>query len=129
MTEHYTMAGFNFGLVAAVLGFNRFPEATTAIARRLLAIVCTHYFDDFAIVEMESTIESAQAALGELHALIGLPFAAEKRQAGASRFVFLGVESDLTDVPSGKVHMRVTQGRIDSLVQRCRDVLEDARPA
>ena len=57
------MAGFNFGLVAAVLGFNRLPEATTAIARRLLAIVCTHYFDDFAIVEPAGTINSAQAAL------------------------------------------------------------------
>jgi hypothetical protein len=125
--EYYTMAGFNFGLVAAVLGFNRLPEATTAIARRLLAVVCTHYFDDFAIVEPASTITSAQAALGELHQIIGLPFAPKKQQVGAPRFVFLGVETDLSDAPRGQVRMRVTQTRIDSLVQQCREVMEENR--
>ena len=40
--EYFTLPGFNFGLRAAVPQFNRVTEAVTAIARRLLSVVCTH---------------------------------------------------------------------------------------
>ena len=35
------------------------------------------------------------------------------------------METDLTDAPQAQVRMRVTQTRIDSLVQQCRDVIEE----
>ena len=122
--EYFTLPGFNFGLRAAVPQFNRVTEAVTAIARRLLSVVCTHYFDDFAVVEPQAVCANGQDVLGALLAAIGLPFAPKKHVPPAAVFVFLGVESDLTGAPGGEVSMRVTQARIDSIVDQCVAVLE-----
>ena len=40
--KYFTLPGFNFGLKAAVPQFNRFPEAMTAIARRLTRASSAH---------------------------------------------------------------------------------------
>ena len=122
--EYFTLPGFNFGLRAAVPQFNRVTEAVTAIARRLLGVVCTHYFDDFAVVEPRDVAANGQAVLGALLVAIGMPFAPKKHVPTAEVFVFLGVESNLTGAPGGEVSMRVTQERIDSIVDQCVAILE-----
>ena len=43
--------GLAFGLLAAVLQFNRYPAALVAIARRWLAIPVINFFDDFKLTE------------------------------------------------------------------------------
>ena len=67
-----------------MLQFNRFPELTTAVARRLLGAVCTHFYDDFAVVEPAVTAGSAQWALAEIHRAVGFPFADKKHVPAAA---------------------------------------------
>ena len=122
--EYYTLPGFNFGLKAAVPQFNRVTEAFTAIARRILGVVCTHYFDDFATVEPAAVCRNGQRTLGQLLRALGMPFAEKKHVPAAETFAFLGVESRLGDAQDGEVSMRVSQGRIDSIVEQCQGILD-----
>ena len=46
------MHGLCFGLLSAVLQFNRHPALVVAIARRWLAIPAIHFFDDFKVGEL-----------------------------------------------------------------------------
>jgi hypothetical protein len=122
--EYFTLSGFNFGLKAAVPQFNRVTEALTAVARRVLGVVCTHYFDDFATVEPASVCLNGQTTLGAMMRAVGLPFAPKKHVPAAETFAFLGVESHLGGAAAGEVHMRVSQARIDSIVEQCQDILD-----
>jgi hypothetical protein len=124
---YFCTAGFPFGLKSSVMQFNRLPEATTAIARRMLGIVCTHFYDDFAVVEPSASAAQAQRLLGDLHALIGIPFAARKHVAAAATFVFLGVETDFTGMAGGYVVMRVRPERVERLVARIDEILDERR--
>lgn len=121
---YFTLPGFNFGLRAAVPQFNRFTEAATAIARRLFSIVCTHYFDDFAVVEPSALRGNGQHILGGLMCLLGMQFKPSKHVPHAAAFTFLGVQSDLSLAHRGQVTMSVTRERVEKLVSRCADVLE-----
>merc|ERR1712224_621834 len=49
--RYFTMAGFSFGLASAPNQFNRFPETMVAVARRLLGIACSHFYDDYCVCE------------------------------------------------------------------------------
>ena len=60
---------------------------------RLLGLACTHFYDDYAVVEPSALARHGQAALGVLHTLVGFPFAEKKHVAAAALFVFLGVEA------------------------------------
>ena len=122
---YFTLPGFNFGLKSAVLNFNRFPEMTTAVARRVLAVVCTHFYDDFACVEPAATAASAQRALAAVHELIGFPFAERKHVPAAAEFVFLGVLSDLSDAQNGHVTLSVTDKRKDKICGEIAAILDD----
>ena len=120
---YFTLPGFNFGLKSAVMQFNRFPEATTAIARRLLGVVCTHFYDDFAVVEPSETARGAQRALRKLHTLLGFPFSTEKEVDAEEVFTFLGVVSDLSSADQGVATLRISEQRIASLTQRFGEIL------
>ena len=122
-TEYYTLPGFNFGLKSAVPQFNRVPEATTAIARRLLGLLVSHYFDDFVTVEPADTCAQAQRLLAELHLLVGFPFQEEKHAGPGCVVTFLGVESHLARAHEGLVDMCVSRKRVDSVVARCEEAL------
>ena len=39
--------GHNFGLEAAIINYNSKPELLCAVARRMFAVICEHYFDDY----------------------------------------------------------------------------------
>ena len=40
------LCGLPFGLASAVVQFNKAPQVLTATLRRVLFLVCGHYFDD-----------------------------------------------------------------------------------
>ena len=122
---YFTLPGFNFGLRAAVLQFNRFPELMTAVARRLMNIVCSHYFDDYVVVEPLRSARHAQHCLATLHRLVGFPFAAAKHVKATGVFVFLGVQSDLSRAHIGTVTLAVTKRRTDSILERIEEILAD----
>ena len=107
--RYLVMAGFNFGLKAAVPMFNRIPFFSTEITRRLLGGVCDHYFDDIVAAEPSWAAapcpisdqfpdgdNSIQSCLWCMHAIIGFPLALAKKRKLAATVLFLGVISDFT---------------------------------
>ena len=88
-------------------------------------MACTHFYDDFAVVEPACVALHAQRALRELLALIGMPFSREKQADAATTFTFLGVESLLGEAAAGSVTLRVTQKRIDALCASMEELLAD----
>ena len=123
---YFTLPGFNFGLSAAVPQFNRFPELMQAVARRLFGVCACHFFDDFNVTEPAFSAASGQWALRQLLAIVGFPFAGAKAVDVDSVVVFLGVESDFSELVSrGVVRMRVRPDRVQRLVARCEEVLAE----
>ena len=49
--EFYISYTHLFGLSAAVVNFNRFPELTTAVARRVGTATTWHFFDDQGVID------------------------------------------------------------------------------
>jgi hypothetical protein len=125
--QYFMLPGFNFGLKSAVPQFNRVTEATCAIARRILGVVCFKFFDDFVVVEPAATCAESQGELRALHALTGFPFADAKHAKAAREVTFLGVVSNLTDARAGVVTMLVTQKRINSISDICSEALDSGR--
>ena len=123
--EYFTMPGFNFGISSAVPQFNRMPELSVMCARRIFGVVACKFFDDFNVTETAWTAASGQRALRQQHAELGMPFAPAKAVDVSPRVIFLGVESDLSDVArDGVVRMRVRRDRVQRLVQTCQQVLQ-----
>ena len=113
---YFVVPGLCFGLTASVNQFNRFPEAMTAIARRLLGLVASHYVDDYATCEPTFTRCSAQTSLRLLHALVGIPLAPSKHVPMGSLTVFLGAVTDFTKFHTlREVTLRPKPGRVDKI--------------
>ena len=134
--RYLTMAGFNFGLKAAVPMFNRIPFFSTELMRRLLGGVCDHYFDDIATAEpswasapcpkselFPTGENSVQACLWFIHATIGFPLAAAKKRELAAIITFLGVISDFSRWWShGEAQLYTSDDRkalVNNVVARC----------
>ena len=67
---YYRVHGMSFGLVAAVVQFNRFPEFMVHAAQRLFNVVVSHYFDDYCTVEPKFMLDTGQLCLAKLHSII-----------------------------------------------------------
>ena len=107
---HYTF-GFVFGLKSSVTQFNRYPEVTTAVARKL-SVPVAHFFDDYQIVDVRAGGNSAQDLVFEVHRQIGdgldsdearrvisaPAIELDKRKPMATSNIGLGVEVDLSSV-------------------------------
>lgn len=63
----YYIPGHNFGLVAAVLNFSRFPRLMVAMSRSLFALLVDQYFDDYMLVNTLLAGSSGQECLAFLH--------------------------------------------------------------
>ena len=96
----YYVPGHNFGMVSSVLNFNRFPKLMVAMARSLLALPVSQYFDDYFIMDLHSAGSSGQLGLQQLHLLVNRPLDVGKRQTMASKRVGLGVTIDVSRVRS-----------------------------
>jgi hypothetical protein len=109
--RYYFLPGHNFGLISAVVNFNRFPELIVVAARVLAAVPADHYYDDFLVPDLavggESglrVIESFVLDMGigrarRRHELISSPeLDPDKRQASAPTNTVLGVGADLSKV-------------------------------
>ena len=117
--EHvfFEVPGFNFGLKAAVVGFNRFPEFCVEVSRRLFAVACAHFFDDYAVVDPKLGDGTAKEALWCVHEVLDFPLSVPKSVKLKYENAFLGVISDLAPlrwrVP--EVRVRVKPGRVSRL--------------
>ena len=96
----YEVHGHCFGLVSAVLNFNRVPHLLCVGAARLFAAPVDHFFDDYLTVDLASARGSAQASLDLLHNAVRLRLEPKKRKLGADQQVELGVACDLRSAAS-----------------------------
>ena len=116
--EYFLLSGFNFGLVSAVCGFNRWPHFVMASARAWLGCCSGSYFDDAFTGEPTYARGSGQAALWAWAELTGLPFALDKHVPPHGKPKFVGVVTDYTRVVSdGELLVSVDPGRRDSLFE------------
>lgn len=115
---YVTRYGLSFGLKAAPVLFNRYMSAVVQIARRLFGWCGTAFFDDAATVEPTFARGSGQRALRRIAELLGMPFSDEKHVPMRPVFVFLGVQSDLSQLWSmGLVLLGVTVERQARLLE------------
>ena len=96
----YYVPGHNFGMVSSVLNFNRYPKLMVAMARSILALPVSQYFDDYFIMDLRCAGSSGQLGLQQLHLLTNRPLDVGKRQSMASKRVGLGVAIDVSRVRS-----------------------------
>ena len=94
----YYVPGHNFGMASSVLNFNRFPKLMVAMARSLLALPVSQYFDDYFIMDLRCAGDSGQVGLQRLHMHLKRPLDDGKRQSMASKRVGLGVVVDVSRV-------------------------------
>ena len=119
-TQYVVLHGFNFGLVSAVIYFNAVPALAAKAARRILGIVCDHYFDDFDTLALRGQGRAYQSALGHLMTAFGYPFAAKKHKPAAISNPFLGVITDFTRLEKeGVVEVGVSEDRRSKIVLMC----------
>ena len=79
--------GLAFGLLSAVLQFNRYPALLVAIARRWLAIPVINFFDDFKITEPRFAKGSGALYFDKLMEKLGWLFDAEKKTNPSHRML------------------------------------------
>ena len=79
-----------FGLMGAVLDFNRVSAHLVAIARRWLAIPVVGFYDDYKLTELLASCPSADAAFTELVSWLGWSLDPGKHQKPAPSLTFLG---------------------------------------
>ena len=89
-------SGLLFGLPLAVTSFNRFSRLVEALGRRLCKALVSLYFDDATITDLKSSKGSGQWAVNQLCALIGSPFADDKKQTMQQSGTFLGLTHDFS---------------------------------
>ena len=53
------LLGHNFGLGAAVVNFNRYPELVVVVARAVCFVAADHCYDDFLVLDLAAGRDSA----------------------------------------------------------------------
>lgn len=115
------MFALPFGARAAVTSFCRVPSLLQSLARRLLAVAVSSYFDDHFLVDVMVAAGSAQQALAAFYAMVGLPFAAAKRKLMALIQTVLGVTVDTSlFVSEGKIVFAPEGAKVTALLNTLR---------
>ena len=122
----YWLPGHNFGLVSAVVNFQRYPELIVSASRALHGVPAEHYVDDFLLPDLAAGGQSAQLSIESLVLSLGsgahrAPGAAvrcpeidpEKTHPASSVNVVLGVVTNLSTLhTNGVVSFRVDESRV-----------------
>ena len=134
LVEFYISYTHLFGLTAAVVNFNRFPELLTAVARRIGIAPSWHLFDDRGTLDFRQDNPGAglrketaptssktqkcrpQAFVQELFKLAGRPFKASKHQEPCQRQVHLGLLNDFLEFQDGNISIKPRVGNIEELI-------------
>ena len=135
--RYYTMDGHNFGLITAVLSFNRHSQLMCMIARRLFGVCVAGYFDDYDITEPTFCGASGKHSLAQLHRWLGVPLAghgvpnvpSDKNVPPRNSNAFLGIVSDLTQVMDGIIVMKAKVSRVAGIVVTFMNVMKLEVPA
>ena len=115
-----TMDGHNFGLVSAVLSWNRHSRTVSELARRFFGVCNADYFDDHCTCEPVYAGVTGKVVLHALYDWLGIPLATGVKDVPyATHNPFLGVVSDFSLFQDGVVVMRSKPDRIARLIVDC----------
>ena len=87
-----------FGFRSSVSNFTRFSVLFEAVARRIVALALSMFYDDASLQDLAQARGSGQASLVKLIKMIGGSFKPEKEQKMNSKSDFLGLIHDLSGV-------------------------------
>ena len=124
-TEFYISKTHLFGLSAAVIKFNRLPELTTAICRRIGCASSWHFFDDQGTLDFEGVLQgthneqgmSASELVDFVYKLVGRPFKKGKRLPPSSTQVHLGFKNELTDFQHNEVMLELKPRKLQDILE------------
>ena len=71
--------GATYGLLSAVMNFNRLPCLVTAFTRRCTGVLVGAYFDDNLIVDIEAAAGEGQRIVQQKYSAVGAPMSEKKR--------------------------------------------------
>ena len=115
--RYFLMPGHNFGLVSAVLSWNRQSQLVACLARRYFGVPCAAYFDDYDVCEPSWATPSGKGVLRRLHEWLGIPLATNEKDVPPRPVnAFLGVITDLSRAVQGVVTMRSKPERVAKLI-------------
>eukprot|EP00971_Amphidinium_carterae_P264946 5255664-Amphidinium_carterae.1 len=95
---YHQLFGLPFGLGVVVNQFCRAPSLFTSVARRFMALLSAHYFDDNCLVDFLLTAGDAKSMFHRLAEMFGIVFSPSKALRMQSVQQFLGSQTDLTRV-------------------------------
>lgn len=115
----YRSLSLPFGSTGSVYGFVRISQAICFVITKLLSCVCSHYFDDFPMIEPSPGCKVLSLAVGAIFDIRGWTYAREgdKGLPFAEAFDVLGISINLKRMPEGSFTMANKQARVDKLVQ------------
>ena len=113
--ELYEQMVLPFGATAAVPGFNMVARGLQKVIAVEFEVVCSHYFDDYTVLELKALAQDTQELLDGVFSLLGW---ATKQHAGFDTvFDVLGVVCDLKNaIPAQRALFRNKLLRIKELV-------------
>ena len=124
--QYHYLPGNAFGLVSAVVNFNRFPELVVVVARVFGAVMAEHYFDDFIVPDLTVGDGTALEVVETVVSLLGsgapwdpsAPLRSSaldpsKTQPTAPSNTVLGVVTDLSNAHLGSVSFYVNASRVE----------------
>ena len=116
--SYFISSALMFGSTAAVYAFNRVSRSLWHILAHTLSLWLTVYYDDFPILEMAETAESADEGIAAILDLLGWKFARTGKKAEPFSDVFdvLGVTFDLQGTANGNIVLRNKTARVAALV-------------
>jgi hypothetical protein len=114
----YYLPGHQFGAIAAVLNFNRFPKLIVHMAQVLFAVMVDQYFDDYMTIDTADGMTSAQDSLILCHDLLAPDLIEIKKHKEIADWnVGLGHEIDVGQVyVEYAVYVRCTPDRIEKVL-------------
>ena len=132
--EYFWLPGHNFGLASAVVNFNRYSELVALTSRAFFAVAAEKFYDDFIVPDLTAGGRSARHTIEALVLAFGT---GEQRPAwknvnapeldhaktkdAALVNTVLGIVTDLTDVPHGRVTFFPDEERVQSVLQMLRE--------
>ena len=104
-----------FGGKSPPLNFARYPAWLCEVAAVLFGVPVSHCVDDMISVEPTILAFLGQRCFVELCRVAGWEISEGRSPPPSSRFVVIGVELDLMEVPTGEAAIKVTKKRIEQL--------------
>ena len=121
------MYALPFGASRAVYGYLRIAYSLWWLAVKCLALLMTHFFDDFVTVCRKAESNMVSQVLDSFFKLLGWKVAEDKDCDFAAAFSALGIRVALDRLPEGVVTFANAQGRIEELSKSLGDLLRDRR--